>query len=303
MKKKIVNVLLSAAVITTMMFSVTACGSKADDAQNTAADVPVETQAADANETQAADAEEQKDDTADAAMSLEEWAESDVCTQFIEMMNQGMADQGVSIFFEVEGDVIALVYQYDEQIDVADDAEESMSKLFDENASTFGMLRDEIIDKTDNENVVLRIEYRNADDSVIFSQDFGDTDTDTDDQKDEAADGVMSLDEWTKTDLWAELMDEMNEGMEEDGMAISYEVDGDVLTLVCQFDEQFEALEDLDDDNKEMFEEIMSSIFDGFVDVFETLRDGIIDETGNDNVVLRVEYRNVDGSVLYSQEF
>ena len=31
MKKKIVNVLLSAAVIATMMFSVTACGAKTDE--------------------------------------------------------------------------------------------------------------------------------------------------------------------------------------------------------------------------------------------------------------------------------
>ena len=41
MKKKIVNVLLSAAVIATMMFSVTACGAKTDEVQDTAADTPV----------------------------------------------------------------------------------------------------------------------------------------------------------------------------------------------------------------------------------------------------------------------
>ena len=43
MKKKIVNVLLSAAVIATMMFSVTACGAKTDEVQDTAADTPVST--------------------------------------------------------------------------------------------------------------------------------------------------------------------------------------------------------------------------------------------------------------------
>ena len=46
----------------------------------------------------------------------------------------------------------------------------------------------------------------------------------------------------------------------------------------------------------------MGSVFAEFADVFETLRDGIIDETGNENVVLRVEYRTVDDSVIYSQE-
>lgn len=88
------------------------------------------------------------------------------------MMNEGMADQGVKVFFEVDGDVISLVYQYDEQIEVADNAEEAMGELFSSNASLFESVRDELINETGNENTVLRIEYRNADDSVIYSQDF-----------------------------------------------------------------------------------------------------------------------------------
>lgn len=191
MKKKIVNVLLSVALVTAMMFSATACGSKTDDAQNTAADAPAATQqAADANanaadagaadtETKAADADENKDnaddnkdDAADGGMTLEEWTESDTCIQFLEMMNEGMADQGVSIFFEVDGDVIAMVYQYDEQIEVADDAEEQIGQLFDSNASLFESVRDALIEETGYEDTILRIEYRNADDSVIYSQDF-----------------------------------------------------------------------------------------------------------------------------------
>lgn len=184
MKKKIVNVLLSAVVIASMMVSVTACGSKADDAQNTAADAPVstvqdvaepaESTVADVQESTAADVQESTvaDAADDGKMSLEEWTESDECKQFLEMMNEGMADQGVKVFFEVDGDVIALVYQYDEQIEVADDAEEAMSELFTSNASLFESVRDELINETGNENTILRLEYRNADDSVIYSQDF-----------------------------------------------------------------------------------------------------------------------------------
>lgn len=178
MKKKIVNVLLSAVVIASMMFSVTACGSKTDDAQNTAADAPVSTaQAQDAAEpAESTVAEVQESTVADAAadgqMSLQEWTESDECKQFLEMMNEGMADQGVKVFFEVDGDVISLVYQYDEQIEVADNAEEAMGELFSSNASLFESVRDELINETGNENTVLRIEYRNADDSVIYSQEF-----------------------------------------------------------------------------------------------------------------------------------
>ena len=105
-------------------------------------------------------------------MSLEEWTESEECKQFLDMMNEGMADQGVTVLFEVDGDVISLVYQYNEQIEVADNAEEAMAELFSSNASLFESVRDELISETGNENTVLRIEYRNADDSVVYSQDF-----------------------------------------------------------------------------------------------------------------------------------
>ena len=178
MKKKIVNVLLSAAVITAMMFSVTACGSKTDDAQNTAADTPAPTTVQDAAEPAESTVAEPEESTiaeseaSDGQMSLQEWTESDECIQFLDMMNEGMEEQGVKVFFEVDGDVISLVYQYNEQIEVADDAEEAMSQLFTSNASLFESVRDELIDETGNENTVLRLEYRNADDSVIYSQDF-----------------------------------------------------------------------------------------------------------------------------------
>ena len=179
MKKKIVNVLLSAAVIATMMFSVTACGAKADEVQDTAADTPVSTvqdDVADVQEstTQAQESTAAPESTvaAEGQMSLEEWTESEECKQFLDMMNEGMADQGVTVLFEVDGDVISLVYKYNEQIEVADNAEEAMSELFSSNASLFESVRDELISETGNENTVLRIEYRNADDSVVYSQDF-----------------------------------------------------------------------------------------------------------------------------------
>lgn len=175
MKKKILNVLLSAAVITTMMLSATACGSK-EPAADTSADVqPTTVQAADeqkADEPKADDqnADEQKAD--DGKMTLEEWTQSDECVQFLEAMNEGMGDQGVSIFFEVDGDVISMVYQYDEQIEVAEGAEETISALFESNSKLFEQVRDQLIEETGNENTVLKITYRNADDSEIFSMEF-----------------------------------------------------------------------------------------------------------------------------------
>lgn len=114
---------------------------------------------------------------------------------------------------------------------------------------------------------------------------------------DEAANASMSLKEWTETGVWAQYMEELNA---EAGDAISYEVNGDVLTLVYQYEQQ---LADLDASSQEMLNGIMDSIFDAYQDVFALLRDEIILETGNANVVLRLEYRNANGAVIYGKNF
>ncbi len=212
MKKKIVNVLLTAAVITSMMFSVTACGSKTDDAQNTGASMggagAVDQKAADADaektdkidaididgtdtadedtdetdvdtdETDIADEDTTEEGTdsgdvvvaAEASASLEEWTKSDECAQFTEMMNAGL--EGMEISFEVEGDTIFMIFTMTDAVDVADDAEEAMSEYFTSNSDIFEAIRDQLISETGNQNTVLKLVYRNSDDSEIFSMEF-----------------------------------------------------------------------------------------------------------------------------------
>lgn len=183
MKKKIVNVLLSSAVAVAMMFSVTACGSSSD-AQDTSANTVESTVAADVTESTVADdtaestvaetettTEADTDaDAADGEMSLEDWVASDECAQFSEMMNEGL--DGMTTSFEVEGDVISMIFTMTEAIDVAEDAEEAMTQYFTDNAAIFEAIRDELISETGNENTVLKLVYRNADGSDIFSQEF-----------------------------------------------------------------------------------------------------------------------------------
>lgn len=181
MKKKIVNVLLSSAIAASMMFSVTACGSSSD-AQDAAADTVESTVEADAAESTVADdtaestvaetetATEADTDAADGEMTLEAWVESDECAQFSEMMNDGL--DGMTTSFEVEGDVISMIFTMTEAIDVVDGAEEAMSEYFSSNAAIFEAIRDELISETGNENTVLKLVYRNADGSDIFSQEF-----------------------------------------------------------------------------------------------------------------------------------
>lgn len=193
MKKKIVNVLLSSAVAVAMMFSVTACGSSSD-AQDTATDgveaavaaestVADETVADDAAESTVADdtaestvaetetaTEADTDAAADGEMTLEAWVESDECAQFSEMMNEGL--DGMTISFEVEGDVISMIFTLTEAIDVVDGAEEAMTEYFTDNAAIFEAIRDQLIEETGNPSTVLKLVYRNADGSDIFSQEF-----------------------------------------------------------------------------------------------------------------------------------
>lgn len=238
MKKKIVNALLSAAVITTMLFSVTACGSKDDGVQDTGvntvepdgaqqeaadladdletaaestvidgqeaaeadtqestadeleetreADEPGETIFADGQEIADADIDAQesaaeepedskkeKEDSKKAekgAMTLEKWIKSEECAEFSAMMNEGL--DGMTISFEVHGDTLSMIFTMTEAIDVAENADEAMNEYFTSNAVIFEAIRDQLISETGNQNTVLRLIYRNADNTEIFSMDF-----------------------------------------------------------------------------------------------------------------------------------
>lgn len=214
MKRKIVNVLLAAAVITAMMFSVTACGSKTDETQdggaNTALSAAAQQEVAesvtaddDVQESDADDDEESTmtddgeldadddgeldadddgestvtddeeldaDDDGESDMTLQKWINSEECAQFSELMNEGL--DGMVISFEVEDDMISMIFTMEEAIDVADGAEEAMNEYFTSNSAIFEAIRDQLIYETGNDNTVLRLVYRNADDSEIFSMDF-----------------------------------------------------------------------------------------------------------------------------------
>ena len=196
MKKKLVNGFALVTMITTMICSVTACGSKNEDVQDmetgTVASVtqeeakePAESTIADIKESTAAEVQEsdmavteesaiadieEDDAAADGAMTLEEWTKSEECAQFSELMNEGL--DGMTISFEVAGDTISMIFTRTETIDVAEDAEEAMNMYFTSNAAIFEAIRDQLIDETGNENTVLRLIYKNFDDSEIFSMDF-----------------------------------------------------------------------------------------------------------------------------------
>ena len=196
MKKKFVNGFALVAIITTMICSITACGSKNDDVQGMGADTVesatqqgpqelAESTTADMEESIAAEVQEstvaqteestiadteEAEGVAAGAMTLEEWTRSEECAQFSELMNEGL--DGMTISFEVDGDTISMIFTMTEAIDIAEDAEDAMNTYFTSNAAIFEAIRDQLIDETGNENTVLRLVYRNFDDSEIFSMDF-----------------------------------------------------------------------------------------------------------------------------------
>lgn len=103
-------------------------------------------------------------------MSLEDWIASDECVQFLEIINKDLHDMTVS--FEAEGDVISMICTMTEQIDIAEDAADTMSAYFSVNSDIFEAIRDQLIAETGNQNIVLELIYRNANGSDIFSQEF-----------------------------------------------------------------------------------------------------------------------------------
>ena len=47
----------------------------------------------------------------------------------------------------------------------------------------------------------------------------------------------------------------------------------------------------------------MKQLFDGSSAIFESARDELISETGNENIKLRITYQDINGTELYSQDF
>ena len=130
MKKKVLNVVLSVVIATSMMFTMTACGKK----------------------------------------SLDSWVNSKEATTTIDYMNENL--DGMTVTFEADGDVFAMVFTFDDTIEVAEGAEEAMGQLFDSQKAQFETIRDELIKETGNSNISVRVVYNNGDGSEIFSQEF-----------------------------------------------------------------------------------------------------------------------------------
>ncbi len=201
MKKKIVNVILSVAVVTSMMFAVTACGSKDNDkapAESAAVTNTVEdaakadtedTAKADAEDTAKADAEDtEKADTEDTAkadaeggMTAEDWVNSEEASTYVNLFNT-MFNGAMTTEFEAEGNTLSMVFILSTETlgtdgsDLTDEQkvamETQMQQQYDGLKDQFEPMRDELKKTIGASDLVVQIIYRTSNGTELFSQEL-----------------------------------------------------------------------------------------------------------------------------------
>ncbi len=191
MKKKFVNVVLSAAVVTSMMFGMTACGSKdttpapAEDAAVTNT-VAADTEPA-ADESTVADAETTADEStvADDASagngSIEDWINSDKASTYVTLFDTMFGGQ-MTTAFEADGDTLVLAVILSDDVvgldgdSLSDDdlaeMQAAMQQQYDSSADQFEPIRDELRNEVGNDSMTVRMSYRLSDGTELFSQDL-----------------------------------------------------------------------------------------------------------------------------------
>ena len=201
MKKKIVNVILSVAVVTSMMFAVTACGSKDNDkapAESAAVTNTVEdaakadtedTAKADAEDTEKADTEDTaKADTEDTAkadaeggMTAEDWVNSEEASTYVNLFNT-MFNGAMTTEFEAEGNTLSMVFILSTETlgtdgsDLTDEQkvamETQMQQQYDGLKDQFEPMRDELKKTIGASDLVVQIIYRTSNGTELFSQEL-----------------------------------------------------------------------------------------------------------------------------------
>ena len=193
MKKKIVNVVLSAAVVTSMMFAMTACGSK-DTTPAPAEDAAVtNTVAADAepaaDESTVADVADEStvadtdaaDDASAGNGNVEDWINSEMASTYVTLFDTMFGGQ-MTTAFEADGDALVLaVILSEDALDLDGDSlsdedmeemQAAMQQQYDSTADQFEPIRDELRKEVGDDSLTVRISYRLSDGTELFAQDL-----------------------------------------------------------------------------------------------------------------------------------
>lgn len=152
MKKKLLTMVLVAG----MVVSLTACGSKGDDAadmespaveQSSESDTQEE---APASEEPAVEEEAPEEETPEEeGMTLDEWMQTDEAKQTEDMTNSALASSQITVKLKADGDVFVYEYTMGEMYDGLSDSEttETLDAFMEENAEgakeLFGVFEEE----------------------------------------------------------------------------------------------------------------------------------------------------------------
>lgn len=201
MKKKIVNVILSVAVVTSMMFTVTACGSKdndkapaesaavtntVEDAANADTEDAAQTDTANADTEDTANANTEdtaQTDTANAegGMTVEDWVSSEEAATYVSVLNTAF-NGAMTIEFEAEGNTLSMVFVLPTETlgtdgsDLTDEQksamETQMQERFDGIKDQCQELRDELKGTIGISDLVVQIVFRTSNGTELFSQEL-----------------------------------------------------------------------------------------------------------------------------------
>lgn len=185
MKKKIVNVILSVAVVTSMMFTVTACGSKDNNkapAESAAVTNTVEDAAkADTEDTAPADTEDTAKADAESGMTAEDWVSSEEASTYVNLFNT-MFNGAMTTEFEAEGNTLSMIFVLSTETlgtdgsDLTDEQKEAMEtqmqQQYDGLKDQFEPMRDELKKSIGASDLVVQIIYRTSNGTELFSQEL-----------------------------------------------------------------------------------------------------------------------------------
>lgn len=209
MKKKIVNVILSVAVVTSMMFTVTACGSKDNDTTpaESAAVINTVEDAASADTQDTAPSSTTEDvtpastDTEDTTSSttedvtpedttkanveggttVEDWVSSEEASTYVDILNTAFNGM-MTIAFEAEGNTLSMVFVYPTEIlgtDGSDLTDAKKSELETQMQQQLGgikeqceEMRDELKETIGTSDLAVQIVFRTSNGTELFSQEL-----------------------------------------------------------------------------------------------------------------------------------
>lgn len=236
--------------------------------------------------------------------SLTEWYSSEYRTALEEATNEILNGLGETFFVNVqEPDVIIYNYQFTEQIDFSSVSQEDLIRAISENlaGSAASILSGNIEDYRDfglplN---IIRMNYLNADGSLIHSQDISvDSDASLSPEYPASSGQYASLQEWLESEDAAGLAARINEQFEGLGLTFSHSADGNIYVYEFHItdDSAYRALSDED----------LTSFFDSLVDTAANLSADMSEMFSAAYGVrpsgFRCSFYGADGTLFYTKD-